>query len=244
MYHSIGEIPRDPHHVSVTPRRLEQQLAHLKRRGLRGVSAGELVAATDEQRGRGLIGLTFDDGYRDYVTHALPALRRLGFNATLFALPGLLGRDNAWDRDGPTLPLVSADDVRDLAREGTEIGSHGMRHARLTEIGDRELDEEVAGSREALADVIGHRVEGFCYPYGDHDERVVAAVRRAGYAYGCAYKTHHRYDRHTLPRMHVGERDGPARLEAKLRLYDRVQRRAARASPSPSVPRPVEGDSR
>lgn len=232
MYHAVADVAADPNEVCVSPQRFAEQLDYLRRRGLRGVSVRELLAAPPEERDNRLVALTFDDGYRNFVTHAAPALRQVGFSATLFAISGLLGRDNAWDSGGPQLPLVTADDLRALDRSGIEIGSHTRTHPQLTELDDERLGEEVNSSREALADVLGHDVEGFCYPYGAHDDRVVDAVRAAGYGYACAYKTHERYERHTLPRMHVGQRDGPLRLEAKLRVYDRVQR-ARSGPPSP-----------
>jgi peptidoglycan/xylan/chitin deacetylase (PgdA/CDA1 family) len=37
-------------------------------------------------------------------------------------------------------------------------------------------------SRETLERVVGARVTSFCYPFGDFDDRVVEAVRRAGYS--------------------------------------------------------------
>ena len=128
MYHSVAEFPTPPRTRtgSPSPRApLEAQLRWLRRRGLRGVSVGELLRARAAGRGAGLVGLTFDDGYTDFVTQALPLLRRHDCTATLFVLPGRLGVDNVWDPLGPRKSLLTAEGIRDVAAAG-----HGDRLAR------------------------------------------------------------------------------------------------------------------
>src|SRR6185437_10071533 len=149
MYHSVEPYDQDPYLVTVRPERFEQQLRWLHRRGLRGTSMRELLAARRAGADRGLVGLTFDDGYVDFREHALPALARYGFTATVFVIADLLGGVNSWDPAGPRKALMSADQVREVARCGIEIGSHGRRHVSLTSTG--ELIAEVTGSRDILA---------------------------------------------------------------------------------------------
>ncbi|MFK4864635.1 polysaccharide deacetylase family protein [Streptomyces sp. CSMPJR101] len=230
MYHSVSTCPDDPYDVTVTPARLERQLGWLAGRGLRGVSVRELLEARDRGTERGLVGLTFDDGYTDFVTEALPVLRRHGFTATVFVLPGLLGGANVWERTGPRKPLLDEDGVRRAAAAGMEVASHGMTHLDLTQARDDVLRQEVAGSRHVLADLLGEDVAGFCYPYGHHDERAVDAVRMAGYRYACAIAPSPlgRGDL-VLPRIHMGQADGSLRLELKRRLA-RVYGRALEAA--------------
>src|ERR1700727_1753274 len=131
MYHSVEPYRADPYLVTVSPPRFEQQMGWLARRGLRGTSVRDVLAARAAGGGRGLVGLTFDDGYSDFARHALPVLQRFGFGATVFVIAGRLGGDNAWDAVGPRKPLVDARPVRDLAQAGVEIGSHGLRHLPL-----------------------------------------------------------------------------------------------------------------
>ncbi|MFK4146351.1 polysaccharide deacetylase family protein [Streptomyces sp. NPDC004065] len=224
MYHSVGDCTDDPYRVTVTPERLDRQLAWLRRRGLRGVSVGALLAARARGEGRGLVGLTFDDGYADFVTGALPLLRRWGCGATLFVLPGRLGGDNAWDPLGPRKPLLTADGIRRAAAEGVEIGSHGLTHVDLTRADDRALKTEVTESRALLQELTGAPVGGFCYPYGTVDARAVEAVRAAGYAYACAIDPGPLTGPYALPRVHVGQNDTAWRLRLKHGLH-RLRRR-------------------
>ncbi|MGQ0572971.1 MAG: polysaccharide deacetylase family protein [Pseudonocardia sp.] len=216
MYHSVGPgvgAEDDPHQLTVTPERLDAQLRALRRQGLRGRSMRDLLAAG----GRG-VGLTFDDGYVDFVEQAVPVLRRHGATATVYVLAGRLGGDNSWDADAPRKPLMTADQVRESARAGMEIGSHGLLHRHLPQLTEDELAAELEQSREALAEVTGAPVDAFAYPYGDLGPREVAAARVAGYGNAVAVDvagTGVAASRHALPRSYAGQRDGGLRLLAK-----------------------------
>ncbi|MGA5707912.1 polysaccharide deacetylase family protein [Streptomyces cellulosae] len=227
MYHSVDNCPDDPYRITVTPERLEQQLAWLQRRGLRGVGVRELLAARARGEGRGLVGITFDDGYADFLVHALPALRRWNCGATLFVLPGQLDAVNSWDPLGPRKPLLGADGIRRAAAAGVEIGSHGLTHTDLTKVDDITLRAEITDSRVLLEELTGAPVDGFCYPYGTVDSRVAAAVRKAGYGYACAIDPGHLSGPHALPRLHIGQNDTAWRLTLKYRLH-RLRRGPAR----------------
>jgi len=228
MYHSIEPYETDPYQVTVSPRRFAAQLRWLRRAGLRGVSMGELLEARRAGRDAGLIGLTFDDGYADFMSNALPALRELDFGATVFVLPGVFGGANGWDTPGPRKALMTADDVRAAAAAGMEIASHGMTHKRLPDCDDKVLHEEVHTSRELLGDVLGQDVTGFCYPWGCYGAREVEAVRAAGYDYACSVYPSTMDGRFAVPRQFVGDRDGLLRLGAKWARFSLRQRRAAR----------------
>ena len=218
MYHSIARPAEDPNRICVSPRRFAAQMRHLKRRGLRGVSARELLRASDEGRASGLVGLTFDDAYEDFLSAAVPALERYGFSATVFAVGGRLGGENLWD-ERPRMRLLDAEGLREAARRGMEIGSHGMTHADLSGVPQTLLEREVSESRRVLGEALDREIEGFCYPYGGADEAAVHAASRAGYSYACACWTRVTNDLHDLPRPPVWEVDGTLMLAAKLNLF-------------------------
>lgn len=224
MYHAVGDCSDDPYRITVSPDRLDGQLRWLRARGLRGVSVAELLTARARGGGRGLVGLTFDDGYADFTVNALPVLSRWECTATLFVLPGRLGGENAWDPLGPRRPLLTAEGVRRAARAGVEIGSHGLTHVDLTRADPAALTAETVESRALLEELTDAPVAGFCYPYGLVDARAADAVRAAGYGYGCAIDPGPLSGRFTLPRVHVGQRDTAPRLFLKHRLH-RLRRR-------------------
>ncbi len=219
MYHGVADVAEDPNSLFVTPARFASQMAWLERRGLRGVSAGALVEAMRAGRHRGLVGITFDDGYACVLEDALPELARRGFTATFFIIAGLIGGTNEWD-DGPSWPLLSASGVGELAAAGMEIGSHSVTHPRLAGMKPARLAAEVGPSRAALASLTGTQVSGFAYPYGSMDAAARQAVRDAGYRYACAVQTPlASLGMAALPRVYIGEADGAARMAVKRRLH-------------------------
>jgi peptidoglycan/xylan/chitin deacetylase (PgdA/CDA1 family) len=173
----------------------------------------------NEGDARGLVGLTFDDGYEDFLSVAMPTLEKLGFSATVFVVAGMLGKENDWEHREKTSRrnLLQASGVREVWERGMEVGSHTMTHPRLSVLVPEMLVREVGDSRQALSEIVGTPVEGFCYPYGDLDGAAIQAVRRIGYAYACAIWPLE-YSIHDLHRSDVGEKDSPLRLEVKLKL--------------------------
>ncbi len=230
MYHSVSPstLP-DPYALRVHPDRLDSQLRTLRRLGLRGVSVGELLQARARGGGARMVALTFDDGYVDFLTEALPILERYRMTSTVYVVAGRLARQNDWD-DGPRLDLLSADQVREVAAAGHEIGSHSLTHPHMAGLDPAQLREETATSREILEDVLGGPVPGFCYPYGDWDDAAAQAVRDAGYDHACVVKDYSRADRFTVPRFYVGQRDDALRLGVKLAVH-RVRRAPAGVEP-------------
>lgn len=236
MYHSVADPSDDPYRVTVSPARLARQLRWLADRGLRGVSVRELLAANARGPAPGLVGLTFDDGYADFLEAAVPLLRRHGFTASVYVLPGRLGGQNSWDAAGPRKPLLDAEGIRRTAAAGMEVGSHGLRHVFLTGVDDDTLAAETRRSRALIEEITGGPVDGFCYPYGAVDARVVRAVRRAGYGYACAIDPGPLSGRYALPRVHVGQADTALRLTAKRVLHP--LRRRGTPHPLPVQGRP------
>lgn len=204
MYHSVGVHQHDPNNLCVTPERFEEQMAALSRRGLRGVSVAELLAARAAGSARGLIGLTFDDGYTDVVENALPVLQRFGFSATFYILAGRIGGANEWDQGTPW-PLVDQTGIRRWADAGFEIGSHGMMHVALADADPEVLRTEVADSREKLSALIGKPVNGYCYAYGSMDAAARSAVAEAGYDHACAVISRVSLGPRALPRIWIGQ---------------------------------------
>ncbi|MHA7261745.1 polysaccharide deacetylase family protein [Arthrobacter sp. TMN-37] len=232
MYHSVSASDSpDPHRLRVHPDRLDRHLRSLRRLGLRGVSLSELLRAQDQGRAGRLVGLTFDDGYSDYVEHALPVLQRHGMTSTLYAVAGRIGGSNEWD-DGPRLTLMDADQLRMVAAAGQEIGSHTLTHPHLAGAGADLLAAEIGGSRKILQDLLQTDIRSFCYPYGEFDDAAADAVQAAGYDHGCVTGDYEPGDRFTLPRCYVSPRDTPAHVGARMvRHWVRLRLHARRRSP-------------
>jgi peptidoglycan/xylan/chitin deacetylase (PgdA/CDA1 family) len=226
MYHSV-DVGDDPYNIQVSPQRLWQQLSLLRHLGYRGVSVKRLLQP-GKARGR-LIGLTFDDGYADFLTRAVPVLAEFGFTATVYMVAGLLGEANTWDAAPPRRPLLTAADLSTILSAGHEVGCHGMTHTSLRGMSSKELTYEVADSQRVLESAIGVPVTGFCYPYGSYDADAIAEVR-SRYQYACAVDASQDHDVWSLPRVFAGDRDHPLRFATKLALRSSRQRVQARSA--------------
>jgi peptidoglycan/xylan/chitin deacetylase (PgdA/CDA1 family) len=219
MYHGVAEVDEDPNHLCVTPARFAEQMSWLHRHGMRGVSIATLVDAMRAGHHRGLVGITFDDGYVNVLEAALPVLKRHGFEATAYIISDRLGGTNEWD-EGPAWPLMTASQVLELAAAGFEIGSHAATHMRLAGAEPAQLTAEVRDSKANLAALLGTEIRGFAYPYGSMDAAARQAVRDAGYEYACAVKASRaEMGLVALPRLYVGQEDDAMRMAAKRLLY-------------------------
>ena len=222
MYHSIGGFGEDPVKIGTSPGRFRAHMGYLKRRNLRGVSVRELRQAERLGSVRGLVGITFDDGYADFLQMAVPVLEQLGFSATVFVVGGKLGEENDWTWDlgpKPRIKLLGAEAIREVSARGMEVGSHSLSHIPLAGLEPELLEEEVNLSRQVIGETLGKGVEGFSYPYGSLDDAVLEAVRRAGYAYACATPPRFEWQPYALPRVPVAENDNLPRFATKLNLY-------------------------
>jgi peptidoglycan/xylan/chitin deacetylase (PgdA/CDA1 family) len=239
MYHGVADVDEDPNQLCVSPARFAEQMAWLARRGLRGVGIAELVDAMRAGRQRGLIGLTFDDGYINVLETALPVLRQHGFGATAYIISDRLGGTNEWD-EGPVWQLMTGDQVRELAEAGIEIGSHAATHMRLAGASPAQLTAEIIESRTSLGTLLGIEIRGFAFPYGSMDAASRQAVRDAGYEYACAVEASTaEIGLMALPRLYVGEQDDARRMTVKRLLYrGRIAMRSRPGGQTPENPPP------
>ncbi len=206
----------------IAPAALEEHLAFLQDAGYRSATMEEWHTAMRTRRpleGRRVL-ITFDDGTRDFATHAWPLLHRYGFTATVFLVTDLVGEWNAWDaRYGERVPLLSWDEIRALAAEGVEFGSHTAGHRPLAGSSPVDVALEAARSRAAITRALGAPPAGLAYPYGLEDGPAQHLVGAAGYRY--AFTCRMRRARLTdgllaLPRILVSGSDDLEHLAAKL----------------------------
>jgi peptidoglycan/xylan/chitin deacetylase (PgdA/CDA1 family) len=111
--------------------------------------------------------ISFDDGYRPQFTYALPELRKHGWAGVL------------------NLKAAGSDlyesNVKAMIGAGWELAAHTIDHSDLTTLDAAALKRETAGARAILRDDYGVPVKDFCYPAGQFDPTVIAAVEAAGY---------------------------------------------------------------
>lgn len=187
MYHHIGKRPHGARlkGLYVSPSLFKRQLSELKRSGFSTPAFAHVV--TRQLNSARHIYLTFDDGFCDVVANALPILQVTGFSAIMFLVVDMLGGTNQWQlaKGDVSEKLVDVAQVRDWLAAGNEIGSHTLSHPYLTQLPTAIAREEIQASKKKLEDLFGCRIEHFCYPYGDWNERVRDLVAESGYITAC-----------------------------------------------------------
>ena len=210
VYHGLG--PPDEARLLITLERLESQIRYLQRRGYTFRTAEDVV--DDGQPGKGTVVLTFDDGFRSWLTDVTPLLQRLGVRATFYVSTGLLGRQHS-QVAGDEGRLLDGDEAKALAETGMELGSHARTHRDLRGLGDDELAAELQESKAVVEKITGRPCRTLAYPYGLYDDRVTHAAATAGYelAFGWLPGS---WKPLAAPRLPAPPRHGALRLALKL----------------------------
>ena len=177
-YHSIGE---DGTAFSVTPKKFEEHMRWLKKKILMW-SLNQLAAYRKAGSiPRNTIAITFDDGYRDNYTHALPILERYHFPATVFVITGKIGTQ--WKLGKAELPLMSEEELHAVCASGlVDIQAHTVTHPRLSKISPAAAAAELAESKQSIERMCGSCMH-VAYPHGAYSQSVQSAVVAAGFAY-------------------------------------------------------------
>ena len=187
VYHQIDAAPPKGaafRSLYVSQAAFSRQMQLLSLLGYQGVSMSALMPyLAGEKRGR-VVGITFDDGYLNNLTQALPVLQRHGFSSTCYCVSQRLGQSNDWDLAQGVLqtPLMNAEQLCQWVAAGQEVGAHTQHHVDLTVCAQEVAAKEISLSKQELEGIINKGVEHFCYPYGRYQPVHLTVTRQAGYS--------------------------------------------------------------
>ena len=119
--------------------------------------------------------ITFDDGHVSNYTIAFPILTKIGLRAEFFVTANQIGQKNR----------VHAEHLREMARYGMRIGSHGLTHTYLDNLSYEEAKRELQRSKEILSNIIGKTVCSFSAPGGRFRKRDIKLAKDCGYLFFC-----------------------------------------------------------
>ena len=211
-YHRVGE--RDV--LTTTPDDFRRDMKYLR-------SRYECVALRDLcqqlRSGRPLrhpmVAVTFDDGYRDNFTHAVPILQEIQIPATFFVSTGFMSTDRVFahdEDDAKIFPNMTWDDLRSMQAAGFEIGAHTINHADLGQADADQLRSEIDEPLATLNRELGVQPRAFAFPYGKPHNMTAQAVqlaREAGYyAVMSAYGGDNARGAHGFPLQRVDAGNG------------------------------------
>ena len=186
IYHQIAEAPKKGapfRGLYVSPAAFARQMALLKLLGYQGLSMTDLQPYLRGEKTGKVVGITFDDGYLNNLTNALPSLQKQGFTSTCYVVDGLLGQTNVWDQGIgiAQTPLMTAEQLLQWQAGGQEVGAHTQEHVDLLAISELAAWKQIANSKPALQNLLNMPVNHFCYPYGKFDKRHEVMAKQAHY---------------------------------------------------------------
>lgn len=170
-YHMVNE--KDTTQYNVPPAEFEEQMKYLKEQGYETISLLEYAKA---RKGKFSLPakpiiITFDDGYVDNYTTALPILEKYGMKATMFMVVNDIGRKD----------YFSWQDLKAWQDRGMEIGSHTANHVDLTKLSQAQRQEEINASK-LLMEWNGLKTIFFmAYPYGSYNQAVQDDLKANAY---------------------------------------------------------------
>jgi peptidoglycan/xylan/chitin deacetylase (PgdA/CDA1 family) len=166
-YHSISKPAEPmPGEVDVSPENFEQQLIWIACKRTVVPISETLMARS------GMTAVTFDDGFRDNLTRALPLLERYQIPATFFITAGYIGR----------VGYLTGDDVRELGSHPlVTIGAHGLWHRHFTQLSKENARNELVESKRLLEHLSRQPVEFMSWPYDESNDRLERLSAECGF---------------------------------------------------------------
>lgn len=219
IYHRFAD-PRHPS-TDISAEDFQNHLQLLQQEGFTVVTLGRVVESLlgGEPLPARCAVISVDDAYRTFLTTAWPLLQRYNFPATLFVNTDSIGGGE----------FLSWAELRQLQKDGAEIGNHSASHAHLLDrlsgegmlAWEKRVAADIQRAQQALEDNLGGAPTLFAYPYGEYSAALAELVQRLGFraAFGqqsgvIALNS----NRYALPRFPVGG-DYSGRTDFRSRLF-------------------------
>jgi len=218
MYHSLSsEAARGFRRFTLHPDLFAAHVAFLRGQGYSILSVAGLFQPLPEKP----VVLTFDDGFLDFYTTALPILQQHNATASLFIPTAYLDGTSRWLQSlgEGTRPIISRRQLLEIADAGVDCGAHTHSHCHLDTVTAAQGRAELAQSKEILEQIIGRTVTTFAYPYGHHHAEARQWVMDAGFRAACAVRnaiSHSDDDLFALARITITDQTNVGRLAALL----------------------------
>lgn len=161
MYHDI--TPETGEGLRVCVSSFEAQCKYLVDNGYSTHHFAEILKSETNLKGKNCI-LTFDDGYVNQLTFAVPILQKYGLKATFFIPLAYLGKSDKWN-DG-AIPIMTAAQLRSLPSETIELAYHSFEHKKYDELSASEIEEDCRECFKVVSEEKLDFTKVVAYPYG------------------------------------------------------------------------------
>ena len=191
MYHMITKSEIETkHRIFVTSDQFDKQLAAYQKWGYETLNFQDLEDFVSEKKSwsqfpKKTLILTFDDGYTNNLTEALPLLKKYNFKAVIYLLAHNDIIDNHWDAgEIPPQALMNSQERKSLFNSGFfEIGSHGLTHDPLTKMNFHEATHQLSESKSILEKEFGCKILSYAFTYGLRNDNLANEAFHCGYKY-------------------------------------------------------------
>jgi peptidoglycan/xylan/chitin deacetylase (PgdA/CDA1 family) len=194
LYHSVSETSAPTfRRWVVSPIVFENQMFYLFKQGYTPLTVSEFVLLQnnpDKKRPLKPVVITFDDGFEDFYTHAVPILDKFNFASTLYVTTAYLGKMSEWLRsEGEgNRPMLHPEQVKKLPHHRVEIGAHTHTHPQLDLLDLQTAKAEIQKSKTILEGLLQTRLLSFAYPHGYYSNEVRQLVMALGFKSACGVK--------------------------------------------------------
>jgi len=130
--------------------------------GVHAIAGAELT--------RGIVSVTFDDGWQSIADKALPLLEKNNIRTTQYIITEALEKHIPGYMDYRS--------IKNLQKQGNEIGSHSIAHCDQTKLSPGEIQRNAEQSKALLQKNFG-TVSSFAYPYGSYDQNTQAVFAKS-----------------------------------------------------------------
>ncbi len=178
MYHYVEHV-KDKNDtirqkLDTLPETLDLELKTLQANGYTFLTMSEVNEAVQNKKPLPTksVVLTFDDGYKDFYTDALPILEKYQAKATAYIITGFIGKPN----------YMTLTQLTEVKKSGLiEIGAHTVHHIDLKHASLKQAHDEIAGSKVTLEKLFNDPVTTFAYPSGRFNDQAIQIVKEAGF---------------------------------------------------------------
>ena len=179
MFHYIRTVDKTKdllgYNLSYEPALFAKLLDALDKAGYKTIHPSDLLDSAQNKLPTKPIILTFDDGYEDFLTNALPELNKHHFTA----VEAIIVDKMTHDISGQT--YLSPTQVKQIDQQGIDIFSHTQSHIELSKATPTKQRQELSDSKIALEKLLGHSVTGVVYPSGKYSKTTLAITKQLGY---------------------------------------------------------------
>ena len=169
-YHSISNDKNDIYAIS--PNTFRNQLLRIKKQ-FQIISILEIPPWIENNEGKNLACITFDDGFLDFFTNAYPIISELKIPTTVFIPTKNIG--------GKFLEKETLQEkhIKILSKDSLiTIGSHAHNHTRLDQLTETELKNEFKTSQDTLQNITGKKISAIAYPFGKTNKTISTTAKK------------------------------------------------------------------